>query len=68
LPRPQKAACRLRRSGLDIYIHVGGEVVRFDAGARSIMEWRLRSSGYAEKDVAPDCWTSGRAAVGRKSI
>lgn len=42
---------------LDLYVYLGGEVEAFDEVARAIMEWWLRSHGYAEEDVAPACWS-----------
>lgn len=53
---------------LDLFVYLGGEAERFDAEARSIMEWWLRSSGYAEQDVAPACWTPRRVLWVRREV
>lgn len=40
---------------LDLYVYLGGDAEAFDEVARAIMEWWLRSHGYAEEEVAPAC-------------
>jgi hypothetical protein len=53
---------------LDLYVYLGGEAEQFGAEACTIMECWLRSYGYAEKDVAPACWTPRRRLWVRREV
>jgi hypothetical protein len=53
---------------LDLYVYLGGAVEAFDAEARTIMEWWLRSNGYAVEDVAPTCWSPRKCLWVRRVI
>jgi hypothetical protein len=53
---------------LDLYVYLGGKVEEFDAEARAIMEWWLRSNGYAERKMSPACWTPRRRLWVRRKL
>ncbi len=53
---------------LDLYIYLGGDAGAFDEIARAIMEWWLRSNGYAEEDVAPACWSPRKRLWVRREV
>ncbi|MCL4709610.1 MAG: hypothetical protein KJZ73_00040 [Pseudorhodoplanes sp.] len=53
---------------LDLYVYLGGDAEAFDEVARSIMEWWLRSHGYAEEDVAPACWSPRKRLWVRREV
>jgi hypothetical protein len=53
---------------LDLYIYLGGDAEAFDEVARAIMEWWLRSNGYAEEDVAPACWSPRKRLWVRREV
>lgn len=53
---------------VDLYIYLGGDPEAFDDVARTIMEWWLRSHGYAEEDVAPACWSPCKRLWVRREV
>ena len=53
---------------LDLYVYLGGDAEAFDEVARAIMEWWLRSHGYAEEDVAPAYWSPRKCLWVRRAI
>ncbi|GIK79777.1 MAG: hypothetical protein BroJett024_08820 [Alphaproteobacteria bacterium] len=61
-------ACVFALTPLDLYIYLGGDPEAFDEVARSIMEWWLRSHGYAEEDMAPAFWSPRKRLWVRREV